>query len=426
MDFTETESESEEEDIDIQELESVQETNPVKLKMSKLKQGHRVMIRWNDSDGFKNNLDPYGWQSALVASISPKLEFSLFQSEKELDPPEEWIQGDMVTAIDLYDGNKTWNPQKYYDFAAKLEKELINKDKAINTMKSEISFMVNYIGAKTKKLKKPRKNYKKKRYLCPLNIVNSFRQLSLENNYDSGINSVDKQKKKNNKGSDLLSNNQVMTEIIHDIEELNLKDDDMKEKKNNKKNANKNKKKNTKQQQQKKKRKQQQKPKSNNKSYQQTNITPETYAEMVKDLHMKRKIESLELSDYDDENQISSKRRKIDEIVESLELSDSDDEQREEQQQQTQEDLWNIHCKDSHAWFTNKFVKSKEEFYRVWAEKNTHIFNSFITCSIMKQDQYDNDLKKKLIKDLLINSLSKDDTIKKYEIDLFHDILQTC
>ena len=44
----------------------------------------------------------------------------------------------------------------------------------------------------------------------------------------------------------------------------------------------------------------------------------------------------------------------------------------------------------------------------------------------MKQIDYDDDLKKKLINDLLINSLSKDNTIKNNDTDLFYDILQTC
>ena len=137
MDFTETESESE--DIDIQESESEQQDidDDIELKMPKLKQNDRVMIRWYDSTEDKKEFDPWSWQSALVVSISPILQFALFQSEKEIDPPEKFIKGDMVTHIDLY-GNKTWNPQKYYDFAANSETEPSKKDEAVNEMKSEI------------------------------------------------------------------------------------------------------------------------------------------------------------------------------------------------------------------------------------------------------------------------------------------------
>ena len=44
----------------------------------------------------------------------------------------------------------------------------------------------------------------------------------------------------------------------------------------------------------------------------------------------------------------------------------------------------------------------------------------------MKQTDYDDDLKKKSLNDLLINFSSKDNTIKNMDVDLFEDILQTC
>lgn len=147
-----SESESEDMDIDSEvseeeesEEEEEQETIPANLENSKLKLkvGNRVMIRWNDSEGFANSIDPFDWAPALVVSRSPQLEFAFFLNENELDS-EEYIKGDLVTHIDLYDGNKkNWNPQKYYDFFENLTNKE-KKDQLIKNLKLDISFMINY------------------------------------------------------------------------------------------------------------------------------------------------------------------------------------------------------------------------------------------------------------------------------------------
>ena len=155
-DVSESESESDiEEDIDIQS-ESGSDIHPVSNLENtklKLKVGDRVMMRYHLSHDHDNQ-DPCDWTPALVVSTSPQLQFGFFQNEKELFPPEDFIKGDFVTEIDLYDGNnKSWNPQKYYDFFA----NLTEKDKLIKDLKFEISLMINYKPKKKKqKEKKPK------------------------------------------------------------------------------------------------------------------------------------------------------------------------------------------------------------------------------------------------------------------------------